>query len=509
METTRPSGGPRRGLRTGGAAFPVAAVALHLLLYAPSLPGLFTFDDRKIVLEDVVVNGREGLAGVLTRPYFAAPGASNAVAYRPVTLFSLGLDARLFGLSPYAMRLENVLWAGLGVGLFALLVARLGAPAEISWSVLVLLSVHPVRSESVVSVVGRGELLAFALAVAGLLLARRSWTAPDGMRRAGLAAASAGVLFLGLLSKESAFAAPALLVLVWLADGVAAGRTGPVRAPAAALLGWGCAFAAAFFLRREVLGGFLTGPEVSIGSLDNALVLLPPAGRIAAAIALLPRAAGLLLWPETLVADYGSRAIPVTDLLAPAAVAVGVATAVALLALALGVRRSVPLVSLGVSWAAAAYLPFANLFFPTGVLFTERLLYAPSAGVVLAVSAGLFALASRRGTRAARGAALLSVVALALLGAARLESRLPEWRDDRTLFQAAVRDLPGNGRAWINLGLLALSDGNAAEAERSLKAALRADPLLRSSVEAMRDHAHALGRPDLVAAAESALASLR
>ena len=509
MEKPRAPGTGRHCLKAGGAAFPLAAVALHLLLYAPSLSGLFTFDDHKIVVEDAAVTGREALASVFSRPYFASAGSAGAVAYRPVALFSLGIDARLFGLSPFAMRLGNVVWAGIGAGLFALLAARLGASTAVSWSVLVLLSAHPVRSDAIVCVVGRSELLAFALVVAGLLLARASWGAPDVSRRTGLAAASGAALLLALLSKETAFAAPALLLLVWLADSSGERRTGRGRAPTAVLLGWGCTLAAAFVLRRAILGGFLKGPAVSHDALENALAVLPAVDRVFASVALFPRAAGLLLWPKTLVADYGSRALPVGSLLTQLAVTAGVATAVAALVLGLGLRRAAPLASLGLAGAAISYLPFANLAFPTGVLFTERLLYAPSAGAVLAVVAGLFSLSSWRGTSAARSAAVLAVAALALLGAARLESRLPEWRDDRTLFQAAVRDLPGNGRAWINLAVLALSDGDAVGAERSLRAALRADPELRGFVESMRDHARALGRPELVAAIDAALASPR
>jgi hypothetical protein len=509
VETARPSESERRRLKARGALFVLAGVVLHLLLYAPSLSGLFTFDDRMIVLGDRAVTGESSLVDVFTRPYFAAPGAATAIAYRPATVWSLGLDARLFGLSPFAMRLENVLWAGLGAGLFALLAAKLGAPAAVSWSVLVLLSAHPVRSEAIVTIVGRSEVLAFALTVSAILLGRKSWTAPPGPRRSSLAVASGGAILLALLSKETAFAAPGLLLLVAAADGE--GRGSPRRwAPLLpVVLSWSLAFAAAFLLRRAVLGGFVTASSPSISPIENALATLRPADRFAAAIALLPRAAGQLLWPRTLVADYGSRGLPVARLLDPFAVLAGAAVAAAALLAALGVRRAVPLVALGIGWAAVSYLPFANLFFPTAVIFAERLLFTPSAGVVLAVAAALSFASEWRGTRTVRGAFALAVGGLAVLGAARIESRLPEWRDDRALFSAVVRDLPGNGRAWWNLALIALSDGDAAGAQRSLTAALRADPSLKPSVAALRDHAGRLRRPDLVGAIEAAVAASR
>jgi len=509
VETARSSGAERRRLKARGARIVLAGVGLQVLLYAPSLTGLFTFDDRKIVLEDASITGVAPLWDAFLRPYFSAPGATNAIAYRPATVCSLGLDARLFGLSPFAMRLENILWAGVGAGLFALLAARLGAPPEVSWSVLALLSAHPVRSEAIVTIVGRSELMAFAFVVSAILLGQQSWRFPDAPRRVVYAAASGAVILLALLSKESAFAAPALLLLVSCADGARPDLPKRQGALHPVFIAWGAAFVAAALLRRSVLGGILTGPSFSVFPVDNALAGLPPFDRVLAAMALLPRAAGLLLWPRTLVADYGSQAIPVSHLLTLMAVAAGAATVIAAGLIALRVRRTVPLAALGIGWVAASYLPFANVFYPTAVLFAERLLYTPCAGAVLAVASGLYALGQHKGTRAARGAALSSVVVLAFLGIFRIESRLPEWRDDRTLFSAVVRDMPTNGRAWWNLAVVALSDRDPAVAQQCLTAALRAEPSLRPSVESLRAHAVELRRADLVAAIDAALASPR
>src|SRR5947209_643771 len=135
------------GRKRNAFALAALAVCLHVVLYASSFRNTFTFDDRKIVLDGAEVNGRAPLAGVLVRPYFPKPRESMGIDYRPVTLFVLGLEARLFAVSPGAMRLANVVVAGLGAGLFGLLVVELGAPLPAAAAVVLVLSCHAVRSE--------------------------------------------------------------------------------------------------------------------------------------------------------------------------------------------------------------------------------------------------------------------------------------------------------------------------------------------------------------------------
>jgi hypothetical protein len=505
---TRPDVSARlRALAGSPAALVAAGILLHMALYAPALPLAFTFDDRAIILEDPAVRGEASLAAALGRPYFVQ--RSEKKFFRPVTLLSLGLDARLFGLRPSALRLENLLWAGVGAGLFAWLVRRLGFSSPATWAVLALVSVHPVRSEPVIQVVGRGDLLAFVFVVASLLLA----LAALGESRTGAsrlkAAASAALLLAGLLSKECAFAAAAFLPVVLLAGrltGSLPSRLSRAKGAVSVGIAWATAFALTFLARHAVLGGFVTGHQAVVSRLDNQLVRLPGPERVLGAISLLAPARDRLLWPTTLSVDYGPLSFSHSQLLDAAAVASGSLTLLAALGLAVGFVRRVPFMSLGLAWTVLAYVPFANLLFPTDTAFGERLLYAPSPGVVLAAVAGAEAALLRwRWLRASYVLALAALVMLMGLGAARIARRIPEWTDDRTLFTATVRDVPHDGRAWFNLAVLALSDGNAAEASRTLRAALAADPELEGQATGLLRHARELGRQDLVKAVSDAL----
>lgn len=475
------------------------ALFVHLAAYLPSLPNAFVFDDHAMVEARPEVTGLASMREAFLKPWFHEDQVGAAVAYRPAARLSLGLDVRAFGLDPRPLRFSNLLWGALGAALLGLLVVQAGAPGVVSDVVVVLFSAHPARSDVLLAIVGRAELLSFAAVAGALLLALRS-AARSGGRRWGLASASALVLALGLLSKETAFAAPFLLGAAVLTEG----RDGRLReklsryGPTAAC--WALVAAGVFALRFVALGGFLTGPSARIVPIENKLASAPAASRVSGAVALVPLATERLVWPRSLVADYGSNAIADAELQDVRRIAAGAAILLGASGAALLLRSSAPLAALGLSWALLSYLPFANIAYPTAVLFTERLLFLPAAG--LALCAGDVA---ARVPRPARRAALLGVGLVALAGVSRIWSRIPDWRDDRALFTATVRDAPGNGRAWVNLAVLSLSLGDASAAAAELAAGLRADPGLRPRLEGMRRHAAGLGRPDLTRAIEEAL----
>ncbi len=183
------------------------ALFVHLAAYLPSLPNAFVFDDHAMVEGRPEVTGQAPLTTAFSRPWFQRREADGATDYRPVAVVTLGFDVRAFGLDPRPLRLANLFWGALGAALLGLLVVEVGAPLVVADVVVVLFAAHPARSDVLLAIVGRAELLSFAAVAGALLLALRS-AKRIGPSRWGLASASALVLALGLLSKETSFAGP-------------------------------------------------------------------------------------------------------------------------------------------------------------------------------------------------------------------------------------------------------------------------------------------------------------
>lgn len=86
----------------------------------------------------------------------------------------------------------------------------------------------------------------------------------------------------------------------------------------------------------------------------------------------------------------------------------GAAAGAAILLLASGaaflLRKRAPVASLGLVWVLLSTPPFARIVYPTAVLFTERLLCLPAAGIALLVGAAV-----ARIPRTCQRAAILAV----------------------------------------------------------------------------------------------------
>ncbi|MCA9728445.1 MAG: tetratricopeptide repeat protein, partial [Candidatus Eisenbacteria bacterium] len=130
-------------------------------------------------------------------------------------------------------------------------------------------------------------------------------------------------------------------------------------------------------------------------------------------------------------------------------------------------RKTGILVGLGL--ILAGILPVLQ-WFPIGELYGERFLYLPLVGLAIALGSWAIDVPMRR-ARQLRIVAVLIVpwCAITLL-------RLPDWKDEISLFAAAVRDSPNNPRALANYGSALFLSGRNAEAEAPLERAAALDP---------------------------------
>jgi tetratricopeptide (TPR) repeat protein len=370
-----------------------------------------------------------------------------------------------------------VLLHGVVTLLLAKLFLRLALPPPAAIGAALLFAVHPIHVEAVTSVVGRGETQAAALSLGFVLW---SLMFMDRRPRRGLWLALALTSYLlACLTKESAAAAPGILFLclMWrdsategrppaeenagssrrsrgslVARGGAALRRGlPVYAGCAALL------LGVFWARGRVLGGALKAARTGIFELENPLAPLPVVERIRNASGIFCRYLGRMAFPLRLTSDESAWTIPLFrphEWLGWACPAL----LVALLIASLWRLRWRVLAALGFLLLCVASLPTANLAFPTGTIFAERVAYLPSAGFCL-IAAGWIVGAARRADAIARWRwGVLAALALALAG--RTVIRNPVWESDETLFTDMVRVSPGSAKAHYDFAYMSAERGS-------------------------------------------------
>jgi len=481
------------------------ALLAAVVVSAGTLGHGIVFDDHLLVGGNApVIRGEASLSSAFTYRYWgAADEASPNELYRPATILSLAIPARLFGQSPAVMHATNVLLHILNTLLVYALVRTLFARPVLALVTSLLFAVHPIATEAFAPVAGRADLLATSCLLSaglfGLYAARRR-----GLYIVACGLGLAAVTFLGGISKESAFAAPLLTVAIL---GVDRQRHSGSRKGDREYLATGITLVAIqvfvlamiMVLRFAILGYVYrttppSAPSMSyLAFVNNPLQFAGPLDRVLTALRVAVMGAGKMIFPLSLSADYSFDQIPVSQGLG-AVELLALAFAAGYLVLLLWTARRFPAVMFALAWSASSYLIVSNLLVPIGTIFGERLLYLPSIGFALLVAIGLTRLGS--GTPRRRTVAVALTVVLVLLYAGRSIDRAADWADDETLFRATVATSPGSAKAHSNRGFSLQRAGRIEEAIVAYRQALSIAPGLTGAGVAVARCYMSLGHPE-------------
>src|SRR6266550_1847888 len=386
-------------------------------------------DDLYIIVWNPLVHSVQGAWRAFGGPYW--PPDLGGQMYRPLPLATFAVDWSIARGHPVWFHAMNMLWhAGA-----ALIVTALGlrSPSPdrrggqgvrtAALAAGLVFAVHPVHVEAVANVIGLGELMA----AVGVCLAVYAAVVRQNVLWSGAA------LLLGLLSKENAVVAPALIVWAWIVAPPLVLR--PTRRGVVMFVASWVVIAGAYLaVRATVLHPYArlhaTAP-VFLG--ESAF-----AGRLTA-VAALGDVMRLLVFPLTLRVDYAPAERTVVQSIMDGRFAIGLAClAVWAALLMLAWRRQRRLEAFGLGWVAITFLPVSNLLFSTGILLAERTLYLPSVGLALAAGTWAARLPPQR-LRAV-------LVLLVLTGGIRSGLRTLVWHDDFSVTQSILEDSPDSYR---------------------------------------------------------------
>jgi hypothetical protein len=454
-----PGRAPSAGSKLVQRLWPVALVVLVAgAVFAQTVSFEFVYDDLWVVRNNPRLHSLAHWPEILIAPWWTHG------LYRPFTSLTLAVNWVLGAGKPAGFHLVNLLLHALASALVFVLATR-WLPRAGALAAALLFAVHPVHVEAVANVVGRAEVLATVCLLGAALLYLRHGDLVRTTDRGhwGTALGVLGLVLLALASKESAFAAPALLlVLDWVREREAGRAFRIRRGQHAALWVAVVVLTAAWLVGRAVILGGLAGDQPApglkgAGLLDRALIMLP----------VMPEYLRLLLFPARLSADYSPNFLPASPVLSARA-ALGFLLLTACITLAVLARYRAPLLTAGIAWTGASLLIVANLIVPTGILLAERTLYLASVGVCL-ILGWLWSEAYRRRPVIAGGALALVVVAFS----ARSVSRVGVWKDNTAFFHHLVNDAPGSYRAaWVG-AMLSYIAGDSTAGERQMLQGLR------------------------------------
>jgi hypothetical protein len=464
------------------------AAALVPLALASSIVGLrngFVYDDVYVVFNNNAVHSLHGWWRLFAQSYW--PPEWGGDGYRPVTILAFAVEWVVGRGSPTLFHAVNIaLYCAIVVAVFRFACAML--PTAAAWLTAALFAVHPVHVEAVANTVGQSELLValpFVLAVV-LYLRGRARATGERILGAGAIAAITLLYAFGIFAKEHAIVLPAVL-LALEATIVADARQLRVRFVRLrpfmlllALVGTAC-LAARFTVKGGQFSGFQ--PFVVFQALDLTYV-----NRVLTMIGVVPQWVRLLLWPARLSSEYAPPFVDVAQ--GPSVGQIpGLLLLVGILGLAIALyrrraqSREAAVACFGIAWFCITILPSSNLVFPAGFIITERTLFLPSVGAMLALGAlasftyeRLSQMRSPGTMRVTRVVAATCVAAIVAAAAWRSGIRTTVWRTNESLFKQAILDAPDSYRAHYMLGAYFFERKLVLDGEREYRRAMRLFP---------------------------------
>lgn len=399
-----------------------------------------------------------------------SPGNLKAIAtdvinrnYSPVIIFTLLIEYTLFGLEPAGYHVVNVLLHAVCAILTGVLITQLSGDRRIGWFTAALFAVHPVQIESVAWISSIKGLVSGVFILAHLIC----WMRPERTARQELW----GLFFFvaALLAKSLTVVVPAIVLLYDLMI---------------------CRKKFTEALARQIIPGVLSlwmllttmsAQTTSLGGVRDHMHLSK--GQILAVDALILRDyVRMLVWPRGLSVMYD---VPVSGIAGEVAL-----TSLGWIVVSAGlwrIRRRHPLIVLAAASFLLLLIPVLNLT-PITTLMNDRYLYLPCIPFFAVLSAGMLRLLEhcRRPRRSemesTTSPARLWLSAGAVLGVLLVASRLhlPVWRNDRSLWEHAMRHAPNLPLVRIQYALMLNNEGRSQEAVQVLEdtlVQLQPDPL--------------------------------
>ncbi len=435
----------------------LSLVLLTGIVYSNTLGvSAFIRDDCYIIEANPFLGRWSALPRLLTTGYWEASMGSAAPVkeYRPALMLTYFLNCRIFGLSPRAFHLGNLLLQILNTILLFILLRR-SYGVEPAFTAAALFAILPVHSEAVAYISGRSELLV-------LFFMLLSWKALDP-QKPRLAWGLASFAF-ALLSKEQAILFP-----IFLAAADACLYRVPFHLPPRRRVYFGLAGVAGLYLllRQAVLGhGLQAGRDYFSGA--GYLTRLLTMSRFYFEHYLVPMVTGLRIQ-----FDYARPLIPDST---PADAAAWLCLACWTALLAYSLCRAWKTRSRTAFWFLTAVLfllPTGNLILKLDTLGADRFLYTSSVSFCV-----LAALAVSRLRPLFRRTAVCAVLAWYSFISVKLN---PVWAFQESFCKAALAGNPYSAKSIAQLGYELWHKGELEPAIRQYDRALRLAPDLTTA----------------------------
>lgn len=427
-------------------------ILLALILYSPILYNGFTFDDFKTVIGNQCVDGTLSIGEALARDYWCMSDNQSNGSWRPLTVLVLRSIYSIFEDWAPAFHFLSLFLYLLLVALSMRLAYILTENNNITAFTGLIFAAHPVHTEAVASITSLADLLSAFFVFWSFVVYAGILKDPAKWQRRWMAIP---LMFMGVLSKESAATGFGVLILFDLAmklekpqikiffkeKGLSGSK---LWVPwALAVVTWGVYLS----IKQQALGQLV--PHI-VGQ-DNILAQTEGISYYATAFSAVFEYLRLLVFPLRLSIDYSFNQIPLeTSIFSLRALIALITMAVSILAgLAFIKNRFTISFAILMIWISLSISTNLVILIPS--IVAERLLLVPSFGICLLLGILLERFRPPVGS-SLRLLFIIGTTLLLLAASYKTVSRNLEWYNNTTLFKEAVKTSPESKKVQVNMG---------------------------------------------------------
>lgn len=133
-------------------------VVAVILCYINTLHNPFIWDDEEIVVNNYLIRSWKHIPEMFKASVFGGK-LEGGKFYRPLQLFSYSIDYSFWKLNPLGYHISNIIFHLLNALLVFFLLIKLGNKRNFSFFVSLFFAIHPINTEAVTYISGRGDLL--------------------------------------------------------------------------------------------------------------------------------------------------------------------------------------------------------------------------------------------------------------------------------------------------------------------------------------------------------------
>ena len=465
---------------------------LAIAVYLPSFNSGFTLDDVPIIKENTNMRSLNRLPAIWTSHYWSGKlDATDTGLYRPLTLTTYNLQYVLHGEQSEPFHILNILLHGLVCFVLMKFISLVFKDSQLMVLGGILFAIHPLHTEAICGIVGRAELLA-GLFILTAGISYHHW------RKTGQWKWMLWLLlstFAAIASKEHGFMLPAIIGLQELYYRYTWKNYSWSERSKWIGIGGVTVMAVIMFIYRSSV----TGPPVPHELWDG----VSTANRLATSIKISGEYIGMHIFPWTLSADYWTGEAPIVGW-NNGRVWLSLIIIITLLVVAILWRKKNPVMAWGLFFFFLTLLPVSNFLFAAGFIKAERILYIPSIGLIIAMSAGLVKLIN---TSKLKWMALSFAGLFALFFIVRTWLRNYDWKDNYALATATLKTAPDSPRMNNMMGLEMRAQGRKEETLKYFEKAVQLNPKHIPALVNLGTEYRNLNRlPEAAATLEQALA---